>query len=74
MDTPLLELPALSALDSLEVIGSALVLLESCSDETSSTNNLTGELLELAGRFVEACDRLELIPVVVPSELPHSPV
>ena len=72
MDTPLLELPALSAMESLEVIGSALVLLETCSDETSSTNNLNIQLQELAGRYVEACDRLELIPVVLSSELPHS--
>ncbi len=74
MDTPLLELPALSAMESLEVIGSALVLLETCSGETSSTNKLHIQLQELAGCFVEECDRLELIPVVVPSELPHSPV
>ncbi len=71
MDKLTPELPTLSAHDSLEVIGSALVLLETCEAQTGSTNNLNIQLQELAGRFVEACDRLELIPVVVPSEQPH---
>jgi len=58
----------------LEVIGSALVLLATCESQTSSTDGLKNQLTELARRFVEACDDLELIPVVNPSERPYPPL
>ena len=64
----------LAALESVEVIGSALVLLETCESPTSSTSDLHNQLLELARRYVDVCDKLALVPVVDPPHQHHTPL
>lgn len=65
MNHECLGFPSCSELKSLHVIGSALALLDTCESETSSADELRTELRELAGRFVEACDQLQLVPVLL---------
>lgn len=56
--------PSCSETKSLHVIGSALALLDTCESNTSSADTLRADLRKLADRCVEACDDLQLIPVV----------
>lgn len=74
MDEELCRLLSRKDLDALHVIGSALLLLDTCEGGNSSSNVVRERLETLADFSVDACDQLRLIPVVVATELPHEPL